>query len=173
MENWQDLSLTLIKHYGFNLLCIAALFFIGKILLKKLVFKIAGLTDGKTQKRAQTLASLIVTIGNVVIYVIVILMLLAVFGVNLTPILAGAGIIGLGIGFGTQSLIKDFVSGLFILIENQYNIGDRVKIGAFEGKVIKITMRSTILQDDQGGIYYLQNGSIQNVVNFSQKSGSP
>jgi small conductance mechanosensitive channel len=74
----------------------------------------------------------------------------------------------LAIGFGAQSLVKDFVSGLFILVENQYGIGDKIKIGSFEGNVIKITMRSTVLKNKEGMIYYISNGLIKDVLNMSQ-----
>ena len=99
-------------------------------------------------------------------------MILILFDVDIRPILAGAGVIGLAIGFGAQSLVKDFVSGLFILIENQYNIGDKVKIGSSEGNVIKITMRSTVLRDEEGKTYYISNGSIKGVINMSQHRNS-
>ncbi len=95
-------------------------------------------------------------------------MTLSLFGVDITPILAGAGVIGLAIGFGAQSLVKDIVSGLFILVENQYGIGDKIKIGSFEGQVFKITMRSTVLRDDEGRTFYISNGLIKDIVNFSQ-----
>jgi len=99
-------------------------------------------------------------------------MTLSLFGVDTTPILAGAGVIGLAIGFGAQSLVKDFVSGLFILVENQYSVGDRVKIGNFEGRVIRITMRSTVLHDDEGKTFYISNGLIKDVTNLSQQEKS-
>src|SRR3989344_2530125 len=84
-------------------------------------------------------------------------------------ILAGAVILGVVLGFGAQSLIKDFLSGLFIFFEPQYSIGDRVKIGDFEGIVYRVTMRSTVLKDDEGNRYYIANGTINNVTNLSQK----
>jgi len=99
-------------------------------------------------------------------------MILNLFGVDIRPILAGVGVIGLAIGFGAQSLVKDFVSGLFILVENQYRIGDKVKIGSSEGNVIRITMRSTVLKDEEGKIYYISNGSIKNVINMTQQKKS-
>ena len=120
------------------------------------------------EKRAQTLGNVVVNVGNVVIIAIVLLMTLELFGVDIRPILAGIGIMGLAVGFGAQSLVKDFVSGLFVLIENQYSVGDHVKIGALEGKVRKITMRSTVLRDDEGKTFYISNGSVSNVINFSQ-----
>jgi moderate conductance mechanosensitive channel len=74
----------------------------------------------------------------------------------------------LAIGFGAQTLVKDFVSGLFILIENQYGIGDKVQIGSYTGTVSKITLRSTVLKDEEGKYYYISNGTISAVTNFSQ-----
>ena len=112
------------------------------------------------------------SIGSVAIYLVAVFLLLGLLGVDLRPVLAGAGIIALAIGFGTQSLVKDLVSGLLILIENQYSIGDQVKIGSFEGEVIRITMRSTVLRDAEGAVYYISNGSVSNVINRSQKSES-
>ena len=95
-------------------------------------------------------------------------MILNLFGIDIRPILAGAGVIGLAIGFGAQSLVKDFVSGLFILVENQYGIGDKIKIGNFEGNVTRITMRSTVLKDETGKTYYIANGMIKDIINMSQ-----
>jgi len=135
------------------------------VVLKLVVRRLVRIVD---DKRAMTLGRIIVATGNVVIYVIILLMVLSLFGLDITPILAGAGVIGLAIGFGAQSLVKDFVSGLFILIENQYDMGDRVKIGTFEGRVVKITMRSTVLRDDEGKTFYISNGLINNVINLSQ-----
>ncbi|MCK4800131.1 mechanosensitive ion channel, partial [Candidatus Parcubacteria bacterium] len=101
-------------------------------------------------------------------YAIILFTILSLFNIDIRPILAGAGIIGLAIGFGAQSLVKDFVSGLFILIENQYGIGDKVKIGSSEGKVTRITMRSTVLKDEEGRTYYISNGSIKDVIKMPQ-----
>jgi len=121
------------------------------------------------EKRVETLGQVFVSIGSVLLYSVAVFLLLGQLGVDMTPVLAGAGIIGLAIGFGTQSLVKDLVSGLLILIENQYSIGDQVKIGSFEGEVIRITMRSTVLRDAEGAVYYISNGSVSNVINRSQK----
>ncbi|HDH31372.1 MAG TPA: mechanosensitive ion channel [Candidatus Wolfebacteria bacterium] len=174
MENVLQFALNIIKTYGADIVWIAVLFFLGRGILKIIVKRMVKLiSEGDEQKpaaekRAKTLGHIIVATGNIVIYVIILLMVLGLFGVDITPILAGAGIIGLAVGFGAQSLVKDFVSGLFILIENQYSVGDRVKIGSSEGKVVKISMRSTILRDDEEKTYYFSNGSINNVVNLSQ-----
>ena len=144
-----------------------------KLIVKRLVRIVDDGDDAhisQKEKRAKTLGDIVVTTGNIVIYILVLLMVLRLFGVDITPILAAAGVIGLAIGIGAQSLVKDFVSGLFILVENQYGIGDQVKIGSFQGRVIRITMRSTVLRDSEGKTFYISNGLIKDVTNLSQRS---
>jgi small conductance mechanosensitive channel len=159
-----------------SVIWILVLFFGGRFILKKIVARGIKLVEDKDQakdsaleKRAKTLGDILLTTGNIIIYVIVFLFVLKLFDVDITPILAGVGILGLAVGFGAQSIVKDFVAGLFILVENQYGIGDKVKIGSFEGRVKRITMRSTVLEDEEGKTFYISNGLIKDVVNFSQK----
>lgn len=176
MEQIQEFLINLAKTKGADIAWIIALFFIGRAVLKKIVYRVVKFADdgqegdSLLEQRAKTLGNIIITTGNVVIYVIVLLMVLKVFGMDITPILAGAGIIGLAIGFGAQTLVKDFVSGIFILIENQYGIGDKVKIAGAEGKVIRITVRSTVIRGDGGETYFLSNGFItgKEVINYSR-----
>lgn len=179
MNTIQEFIINIIKQNGVDIVLIVALFFLGRMVLKMIVRRLVKMVDdgddehtSQKEKRAETLGHIIVTTGNIVIYVVILLMALSLFGVNIAPILAGAGVIGLAIGFGAQSLVKDFVSGLFILVENQYGIGDKVKIGSFEGRVIRITMRSTALRDDEGKTFYISNGLIKDVVNLSQQKES-
>ena len=173
----QEFIINVIKQNAVDIIGILVLFFLGKIILKIIVKRLTRIVDdgddarvSQKEQRANTLGEIIVSIGNIVIYAIVLFMVLGLFGMDIRPILAGAGIIGLAVGFGAQSLVKDFVSGLFILIENQYGVGDRVKIGSFEGNVIKITMRSTVLMDDEKKVYYISNGLIKDVTNMSQQN---
>ena len=177
MNTIQEFIINVIKQNGIDIIWIIILFFFGRIILKLIVKQLIRKVDdgddenvSQKEKRAETLGHIIVTTGNIVIYIVTLLMVLSLFGVDITPILAGAGVIGLAIGFGAQSLVKDFVSGLFILVESQYSIGDRVKIGSFEGRVIRITMRSTVLRNDEGKTFYISNGLIKDVTNLSQHS---
>ena len=172
----QEFIINIIKQNAVDIIWITILFFFGKLILKLIVKRLGRIVDdgddartSQEEKRAETLGHIIVSIGNIAIYAIILFMVLSLFGVDIRPILAGAGVIGLAIGFGAQSLVKDFVSGLFILVENQYGIGDKVKIGASEGNVIRITMRSTVLKDGEGNIYYISNGLIKDVINMSQQ----
>ena len=172
----QEFIIDLVKQNAIDVIGIVVLFFLGRVLLKVAVRRLVKVVDdgddahvSQKEQRADTLGHIIVTTGNIVIYVVILLMVLILFDIDIRPILAGAGVIGLAIGFGAQSLVKDFVSGLFILVENQYGIGDTVKIGSFEGRVERITMRSTVLKNDNGETYYISNGLIKDVTNMSQE----
>ncbi len=171
----QEFIINIVKQNSVDIIGIFLLFFLGRILLRVMIRRLVQIVDdgddshlSQKEKRAETLGKIIITTGNIVIYVVILLMILSLFGIDIRPVLAGAGVIGLAIGFGAQSLVKDFVSGLFILIENQYGIGDKVKIGSFEGQVIRITMRSTVLKNNEGKTYYISNGLIKDVTNMSQ-----
>jgi len=175
----QKFIINIIKQNAVDIVWIIILFFFGKLVLKLIVKRLGQIVDdgddahiSQKEKRAETLGNIIISIGNIIVYAIILFMVLNLFGVDIRPILAGAGVIGLAIGFGAQSLVKDFVSGLFILVENQYGIGDKVKIGNSEGNVIRITMRSTVLKDEEGKIYYISNGSIKDVINMSQQKNT-
>jgi len=175
----QEFIINIIKQNAVDIVWIIVLFFFGRIVLKIIVKRLIKIVDdgddkhiSQKEKRAETLGHIVVATGNIIIYVVVLLMILNLFGVDIRPILAGVGVLGLAVGFGAQSLVKDFVSGLFILVENQYGIGDKVKIGNFEGKVIRITMRSTVLRDDDGKTFYISNGLIKDVINLSQQKKS-
>ena len=162
-----------------RIIAIVVLFFFGKIILSSLVKKLLTLVrvsgqikkydPEKLEKRITLLHGILMTMGNAVILIIVFIMLLELFGVSIGPILAGAGVLGFAVGFGAQTLVKDLISGLFILIEDQFSLGDNIKAAGFEGKVVGMTMRLTILEDEEGSAYYLSNGSLANIVNLSRR----
>jgi len=119
-------------------------------------------------KRLNTLRKLI---NSVITYALSILALVQImqsaFHVNLTSIMAAAGILGVAVGFGAQSLVKDIIAGFFILLEGQYSVGDRVTISGFTGLVDELGLRSTRVRDEQGDLFIIPNGSIANLVNHS------
>lgn len=121
------------------------------------------------EKRQKTLVDLFVSIWRIVIFISVIYAVIRVFVPDITttlaPLFASAGIIGLAIGFGAQSLIKDFLSGIFIISENQYRVGDIIDIEGFSGTVERIGTRSTVIRDVDGQVHYFPNGMIQHVIN--------
>lgn len=119
-------------------------------------------------QRLRTLTSLVRSTISVVIASFALVMILWELGVTIAPVLASAGIVGLAIGFGAQTLVKDVISGLFILIENQFGEGDEVEIADKKGVVEKITLRTVWLKDEAGAVHIIPNGSIVVVSNFSK-----
>lgn len=138
-------------------------------LMKRLVrsTQFNALSEDDVKKRQDTLIGLFVTIWKVIlIFAASCLIFQQLFPkVDLTPFFASAGIIGIALGFGAQSLIKDFISGLFIITENQYRVGDIVDLEGAAGTVERITVRSTILRDVDGNVHFMPNGNIMHVIN--------
>lgn len=120
------------------------------------------------RQRAQALGTVLRSLTSVVIYGLAALIVLGEFGVNLGPLIAGAGIVGVALGFGAQTLVRDFLSGLFMLAEDQYGIGDVVDVGDASGVVEEIRLRTTRLRDVNGTVWFVPNGEIRRVGNKSQ-----
>jgi small conductance mechanosensitive channel len=118
--------------------------------------------------RARTMGSLLKSITTGVIFAMVLLTVLDEVGVSVAPLLAGAGIVGVAIGFGAQSLVKDFLSGIFMIFEDQYGVGDSVNLGEVSGTVEAVSLRVTRLRDVDGTVWYVRNGEILRVGNMSQ-----
>lgn len=130
------------------------------------------------RKRAERRAQRMATIGSVlkslvsfVVLVWVVLQTLAILGVNVAPFIASAGIVGVALGFGAQALVRDFLSGIFMLFEDQYGVGDWVDLGEAEGTVESVGLRITSLRDLHGTLWYCRNGDIMRVGNYSQDFG--
>jgi small conductance mechanosensitive channel len=124
--------------------------------------------EEEIKQRANTLSSALVTTGTVAIVIIAILTILPEFGINITAVLAGLGIAGIAIGLGAQSLIKDLIAGIFILMENQYGVGDVVNIAGVGGLVEEIGLRRTVLRDLDGIVHSVPNGEIKTASNFTK-----
>jgi small conductance mechanosensitive channel len=118
-------------------------------------------------RRATTIGALLENVVTYVVNFIAILLVLSQFNFNLAPLLAGAGVIGLAIGFGAQSIVKDIITGFFIIFEDQFAVGDVIQTGAFKGTVEVIGLRVTTLRTWTGEIHIIPNSSIQAVTNFS------
>lgn len=123
------------------------------------------------EKRLKTLDSLVGAIMRITVYIIAAIMIIAEIGINTAPLLASAGVLGVALGFGAQSLIKDFVSGIFIIIENQYRVGDIVRLGEVTGVVEAITIRTTIVRDLSGDVHHIPNGTIGTTTNKTMDYG--
>jgi small-conductance mechanosensitive channel len=120
------------------------------------------------QQRAQALGTLLRSLTTAVVYGVAALIVLGEFGINLGPLLAGAGIAGIALGFGAQTLVRDFLSGIFMLAEDQYGIGDVIDVGDASGVVEEIRLRTTRLRDVNGNVWFFPNGEIRRVANKSQ-----
>lgn len=122
----------------------------------------------RRKQRAQALGSLLRNVASVVIFGVVFVMILSKLGVNVAPILASATVIGLAVGFGAQSLVKDFLSGVAMMVEDQYGIGDSIRVADVSGTVEAVGLRVTRLRDVDGTVWYIRNGEILKVGNQSQ-----
>ena len=124
----------------------------------------------RRQQRAQAIGSLLRSITSFVVLVVAVILVLAEIGVNITPLLASAGIAGVALGFGAQSLVKDFLSGVFMTLEDQFGIGDVVDLGAASGTVVAVGLRITTIRGADGTIWHVRNGEVLRVGNTSQGS---
>ena len=125
-------------------------------------------TDEEVRKRSDTLSAVLVASLQATIIAVAAFMMLDKVGLNIAPVIAGVGVIGIAIGFGAQSLVKDIISGMFILLENQYRRGDVVKIADASGLVEDINLRRTILRDMDGAVHSVPNGEIRVASNMTK-----
>lgn len=123
----------------------------------------------RRQQRAHTIGSVLKSTVSIVLLVWVVLAILNVLGVNIAPFIASAGVVGLAVGFGAQNLVRDFVSGVFMLLEDQYGVGDNVDLGDAVGEVESVGLRITTVRDIDGTLWYVRNGEIARVGNMSQE----
>lgn len=153
------------------ILLVAAVFlFVLRTITRKLVefSKAHHVHTGMRAQQLRTLASVVQSVGTVLIYFLAAMQALPLFGVDVKPILASAGIAGLAIGFGAQTLVKDVINGFFILLENQYDLGDHVRIAGVSGTVEAMTLRRTTLRDPNGTVHVIPNSEIKVVSNMTR-----
>ena len=119
-------------------------------------------------KRARTLGSVINKVVTVALSAVVLLMVLTAFGLNIAPVLTGAGILGLAVGFGAQTLVRDVISGFFLILEDQVRVGDVAAINGVAGTVEALNLRTIVLRDGEGTVHVFPNGAIQTLANRSK-----
>lgn len=139
-----------------------------KFIDKAIVRAIKDTTKEGTKKRQQTIFRIFSGTLKIIIWLVVLMMVLPEFGINVGPILAGAGILGVALGFGAQWIVRDFLAGLFIILENQYRVGDVVCFDGTCGLVEDINLRKTILRDLDGTVHHIPNGEIKKTSNLSK-----
>jgi moderate conductance mechanosensitive channel len=132
------------------------------------IFKVRARSPLRTSERREaTLEKLLDNVLSYIVYFVAFMMILSAMNINVQPILAGAGILGLAVGFGAQNLVKDIITGFFIIFEDQFSVGDHVLIGQFEGDVEEIGLRTTKIKSFTGELNIIPNGMITEVTNFS------
>jgi small conductance mechanosensitive channel len=144
-----------------------------KLASNRVVRAVTETGDGQVserEKRALTLAGIVKTVGTTVIVIIATMMGLQEIGLDITPIIAGAGVVGLAVGFGAQSLIKDLIAGFFIILEGQFAVGDVIRTGEISGWVERLNLRVTILRDvSSGAVHFIPNSEIKVVSNLTKE----
>ncbi len=173
-DYWRDDAFDFLRYKVPKIIGVLIIAFILAYLLKKLSRHLNDLSNRlglPTALRAQqlrTLSSVIYSVGLFAILFLAAMQVLPLLGINMGPLLASAGVVGLAIGFGAQTLIHDFINGFFILVENQYDIGDTVKIAGVQGAVEMMTLRRTVLRDDSGALYTVPSSEIKVVSNLTR-----
>jgi len=176
MTDWTPITDWLLQH-GTRILIILALCVITYIVLKRIIPGTIGRTLAKTmedqpeleiEKRKATLNRLLMGMIGVVIIVIGVFLVLTELGINIAALIAGFGVVGIAVGFGAQSLIKDLIAGLIIMIENQYNVGDVIKVASVVGVVEAANLRRTLLRDLDGTLHIVPNGEIRVTGNYTK-----
>jgi small conductance mechanosensitive channel len=190
-DEWQDLGALVAKKAGV-LVLILVIALVVQFLLHRMIDRLVNRAEdgvlpdrlsngmlgrstgepspGSTRRvqRAKTVGTLLKSIVSGIIVAIVITMMLSELGVDIAPILASAGILGVALGFGSQTLVKDYLSGIFMIFEDQYGVGDVVDLGEATGTVEGVSLRVTRLRDTNGTVWYVRNGEILRVGNMSQ-----
>lgn len=140
------------------------------LIVKRFVSRrMAGGIEAEIEKRTDTLSSILINIVGIIIAIIAVLTILPEFGVNITTLIAGLGVGGLAIAFAAQNLVRDFITGFFILLEDQYRVGDVVAVAGIAGLVEEIAIRRTILRDLDGIVHSVPNGKVEISSNMTRK----
>ena len=167
-----DLGYTWMVTRGVRVLIIALLTLVVLRLagyLSSRIFRWGWKDDEEYRKRVDTLSSVVRYILSISILTVAVIMILGEAGIEIGPVLAAAGIVGLAVGFGAQNLVQDVISGFFILLEDQLRVGDVVQIGDKGGVVERMTLRMVVLRDLAGTVHFIRNGQIQVVSNMTKE----
>jgi len=166
-----------LKDSGISILIIiviaAAVYFVLRhlipvIIKQTMAQRMKGKLGEEIKKRSNTLSSVLIKTSLIIIVIFALFTILPEFGINITAMLAGLGVIGIAVGFGAQTLIKDYLSGLFIILEDPYDVGDVVRVGGIAGLVEEIGLRRTILRDLDGIVHSVPNSEIKTASNFTK-----
>jgi small conductance mechanosensitive channel len=173
ITGWRQDVIRFLHQDAPKILFVIVMAFIAIRIFRAIVGKMASLQErrlpsGIRSQQVRTLAAVINSVGVFVVFFVSTLMVLGTLGLNLGPLLASAGIVGLAIGFGAQTLVKDVINGFFILLENQYDVGDVVRIAGVKGTVENMSLRHTTLRDEDGTVHIVPNSAILIVSNTTR-----
>jgi small-conductance mechanosensitive channel len=170
LDQWTELAAS----RGLRLLVILAFALVLNRMMRAVTSRLVELAKSETrvarmrEQQTRTLAGVLYSGGTALIFLVGFLLALPVFGFNVTPIAAAAGLASLALGFGGQYLVRDLINGFFIVFEDQYVVGDRVRIGEQVGRVEHVTVRRTVLRSDAGALVSIPNGLVGQVANLSR-----
>ena len=148
---------------------------LARRLIRRLAKRIASapelgpLGGVRRSQRVETIGHVLSSVTTVFIFVIAVFVIMGELGVEIAPMVAGAGVVGVALGFGAQSIVRDFLSGLFMVVEDQFGVGDVIDVGGVQGTVESFTLRVTRLRDVEGNVWHVPNGSILRIGNKSQQ----
>ncbi len=174
LDNWGDDTFDFIRHQVPRIIAVLIIAFLLTRLLKAAARHVSDLSSKERlpsalrSQQIRTVSAVIYSVGLFIIIFVAALQILPLLGINMGPLLASAGIAGVAIGFGAQTLVHDFINGFFILVENQYDIGDILKIAGVQGTVELMTLRRTILRDADGTVHNVPSSQILVVSNLTR-----
>src|SRR5271157_2247301 len=174
LDDWSDDAFEFLRIRVPRIIGVLIIAFILARLLRKLSRHLSelsnrqGLPSALRAQQLRTLSSVIYSVGVFAIMFLAAMQILPLLGINMGPLLASAGIVGLAIGFGAQTLVRDFINGFLILVENQYDIGDTINIAGVQGTVEAMTLRRTVLRDDNGALHTVPSSEIKVVSNLTR-----
>jgi len=174
LDSWGDDTFDFLRHQVPRIVAVLIIAFILTRLLRAAARHLSnlsssqGLPSAMRSQQLRTLSSVIHSVGLFIIMFVAALQILPLRGIDMGPLLASAGIAGVAIGFGAQTLVRDFINGFFILVENQYDIGDTIKIAGVQGTVEAMTIRRTVLRDGDGTVHNVPSSEIKVVSNLTR-----
>jgi small conductance mechanosensitive channel len=170
MEWFMETGLRIVIIIGVALILFLVFRFVIPAVVKRFIARrMAGEEEAEINKRTDTLSSILVSVTGIIIALLAILTILPEFGVNIATLIAGLGVGGLAIAFAAQNLVRDFITGFFILLEDQYRVGDVVTVAGISGLVEEIGLRRTILRDLDGIVHSVPNGKVEISSNMTKK----
>lgn len=172
LQDWREDTIAFLRHDAPKILLIVIGVFVLIRILRAVTGRITSLESrrlpGLRAQQVRTLASVLTSVGIFIILFVAALEILDVLKINIGPLLASAGIAGLAIGFGAQTMVHDMINGFFILLENQFDLGDTVRLATVKGTVEDMSLRRTVLRDDDGTVHIIPNSQITIVSNMTR-----